>query len=123
MKKILLLLIIIAGATQLKAQQSLLDSLNKKLSKANKELNLQQFMHGDSIVFKHLPVFPKKQFLAVTPYKLPDYNMKQLVLANIDNMPIAKVSGNIDHMPIAKVSGSIDKMPGSVIVVPKPVTP
>ena len=124
MKRLLLLLIVIAVASQLQAQQSVVKPFDQNLFKTPGDLNLQQFKLGDSTLLKGFSTLPKGEFLAVTPYKLPDYNITAAnQLVNIDHMPIAKMNGNIDHMPIAKVSGNIDRMPGSVVVVPKPVTP
>jgi len=124
MKKLSLLLIVIAGATQLRAQQTAIKPFDQNLFKAPKGLHLQQFKPDDSTLLKGFSTLPKGEFLAVTPYKLADYNMNTAnSVMNIDRMPIARMNGNIDHMPIAKVSGDIDKMPGSVIIVPKPATP
>jgi hypothetical protein len=124
MKKLLLSLIIITTATQLKAQQLGIKPSDPFLFKSPKDLNLQQFKLGDSTLFKNFSTLPKGQLLAVVPNKLPDYSMKSpIAIENIDHMPIAKMNGNIDHMPIAKVSGNIDKMPGSTVIVPKSANP
>jgi hypothetical protein len=124
MKKLLLLLIIIAGASQLKAQQSTIKPFDQNLFKTPKDQNLMQFKPGDSTLFKNFSVIPNHQLLALAPNKLTDNNVFLLNPAvNIDHMPIAKMNGYIDRMPIAKVSGDIDKMPGSVVIVPKSVTP
>jgi len=112
MKKLLLLLIVIAGVTQLRAQQSAVKPFDQNLFKVPKNQNLLQFKPGDSILFKSFSTLPKGEFLAVTPYKLPDRKMAVAnPFVNIDNMPIAKVGGNIDHMLIAKPSGNMEKMP------------
>src|SRR5437868_2531689 len=107
MKKLFLLLIVIAAATQLKAQQTTLKPFDKNLFKTPKDQNLMQLKSADSILLKNLAVIPNKELLALAPNKLTDNNLFLLnPAANIDHMPIAKVSGNIDHMPIAKPSGN-----------------
>jgi hypothetical protein len=114
MKKILLLLIIVAGASavQLKAQQSSNKPSDLFLLKTHPDQTFQQFKLGDSSLFKSFSVLPKVQQLAAIPYKLPDYNsLTRQIGVNIDNMLILKVSGNIDHMPIAKPSGNMERMP------------
>ena len=127
MKKLLLILIVIACATQLKAQQSAVKPFDQSLFKAPKEWNLHQFKLGDSTLLKNFSTLPKDKLLAATTFKLPDYNMAIAgQLANIDHMPIAKMNGNIDHMPIAKMDGNIDKMPVAKITplgLPKSITP
>ena len=127
MKKLLLLLIVIAGATHLRAQQSAIKPFDQNLFKAPKDQNLRQFKPGDSTLFRNFSVIPNGQLLAVMPNKLSDNNPFLLNRAvNIDHMPIAKVSGNIDHMPIAKPSGNMEKMPVAKVVpmgLSKPVTP
>ncbi|MBV8389309.1 MAG: hypothetical protein JO080_05875 [Mucilaginibacter sp.] len=127
MKKLFLLLIVIAAATQLKAQQSTLKPFDQNLLKAQKDQNLFQLKLGDSLLLKNFSTIPNEQLLAVTPNKLMDKNLfLRNPAANIDHMPIAKMNGNIDHMPIAKVSGSIDKMPVAKVApmsLLKPVIP
>ena len=124
MKKILLSLIVIAGASQLKAQQATIKPFDQNLFKAPKDLKLHPFKLDDSALFKNYSAMPNQQLLALAPNKLTDNNLLLLNPAtNIDHMPIAKMNGNIDRMPIAKVSGDIDKMPGSVVVLPKPAIP
>lgn len=127
MKKLLLLLIVIAGAPHLRAQQSTVKPFDRDLFKTPKDQNLLQFKPGDSALFKNFSTVPKLESLAVTPYKLPDYKMAAAnPFVNIDHMPIAKVSGDIDRMPIAKPSGNMEKMPVANIVplgLSKPVTP
>jgi len=127
MKKLLLLLIIIAVATQLKAQQSRVKPFDQNLFKAPKDQSLLQFKPGDSILLKNFPIIPDGQLLAVVPNKLKDNDLFLLnPTANIDHMPIAKVNGNIDHMPIAKVRGNTDHMPIAKVrplSLAKPVTP
>lgn len=124
MKKLLLLLIVIIGASQLKAQQNTIKPFDQDLFKTPKDQNFMKFKLGDSSLFKNFSTIPNEQLLALAPNKLGDKNLLLLnPSVNIDHMPIAKMNGNIDHMPIAKVSGSIDKMPGSTVIVPKPITP
>ena len=127
MKKILLLLIVIAGASQLRAQQSAVKPFDKNLFKTPKDQNLLQFKSGDSTLFKNFSVIPNEQLLALAPNKLSDKNLSLLnSAANIDHMPIAKVSGNIDHMPVAKPNGNMEKMPVVKVAplgLPKQPTP
>ena len=130
MKKLLLLLIIIAVASHVKAQQSTIKSFDQNLFKTPKDQSLLQFKSvkpGDSTLFKNFSVTPNGQLLALAPNKLTDNNNFLLnPAANIDHMPIAKVSGNIDRMPIAKPSGNMEKMPVVKVVplgLPKPATP
>jgi len=123
MKRVLLLLIIIAVATQLKAQQSSVKPFDQNLFKTPKDQSLLQFKPGDSILLKNFPIIPNGQFLAVVPNKLKDNDLFLLnPTANIDHMPIAKVSGNIDHMPIAKVRGNMEKMPVAKIRPSNPIS-
>jgi len=123
MKKLLLLLIIIAVATQLKAQQSTVKPFDQNLFKAPKDQSLLQFKPGDSILLKNFPIIPNGQLLAVVPNNLKDNDLFLLnPTANIDHMPIAKVGGNIDHMPIAKVKGNMEKMPVAKIIPSDPMS-
>jgi hypothetical protein len=127
MKKLLLLLIVITCAIQLKAQQSSIKPFDQNLFKTPKDQNLMKFKPGDSTLFKNFSVTPNEQLLALAPGKLEDNS--QLLLnpaANIDHMPIVKVSGNIDRMPAAKPSGHMEKMPVAKVMPlgsPRPVTP
>lgn len=127
MKKLLLLLIVIIGAFQLKAQQTTIKPFDQNIFKAPNDQNLLQFKPGDSILFKNFSGTPNGQLLAIAPNKLADNNMLLLNSAtNIDHMPIARVGGNIDHMLIAKPSGNMEKMPVAKVAplgLPKPVTP
>lgn len=127
MKKLLLLLIVIAGGGQLRAQQSVIKPFDQNLFKTPKDQNLPQFKPGDSTLFKNFSVVPNGQLLALAPNKLLDKNQSLLnPVANIDHLPIAKVSGNIDHMPIAKPSGKMEKMPVAKLAplgLPKQPTP
>jgi hypothetical protein len=127
MKKLLLLLIVIAGATHLRAQQSAIKPFDQNLFRAPKDQNLMQFKPGDSVLLKNFSIRPNEQLLALAPNKLLDNNMLLLNPAvNIDHMPIAKVSGNIDRMPIAKPSGNMEKMPVAKVMalgLARPVTP
>ncbi|MDO3625675.1 hypothetical protein [Mucilaginibacter sp. BT774] len=126
MKKLLLILIVIAGATQLKAQQSATKPFDQNLFKTPKDQNLLQFKPDDSTLFKNFSTIPNKQLLALSPNKLSENLSLQNPSVNIDRMPIAKMNGNIDHMPIAKPSGNMEKMPVTKVAplgLPKPVTP
>ena len=127
MKKLLLLLIVIAGAAQLKAQQTTIKPFDQNLFNTPKGQNSLQFKPGDSILFKNFSVTPNAQLLAIAPNRLTDNDMLLLDPAvNIDHMPIAKVGGNIDHMLIVKPSGNMEKMPVAKVGplgLQKPVTP
>jgi|GEM_PF-1311993 len=128
MKKLLLLLIVIASTSQLKAQQSSIKPFDQNLFKTTpKDQNLMQFKLGDSTLFKNFPSIPNQQLLALVPNKLTDNNMFLLnPVANIDRMPIAKMNGNIDRMPIAKPNGNMERMPVAKVLplgLPNPVTP
>jgi hypothetical protein len=127
MKKLLLLLIVIAGASQLKAQQSSIKPFDQNLFKTPKDQNLMQFKLTDSTLFKNFSAIPNQQLLALVPNKLTDNNLFLLnPAANIDRMPIAKMNGNIDHMPIVKPNGNMEKMPVAKVLplgLPNPVTP
>jgi hypothetical protein len=128
MKKVLLLLIVIAAASQLKAQESTLKPFDQNLFKVPKDQNLFKFKPGDSTLFKNFSTIPNEQLLALAPNKLMNNNLFLLnPAANIDHMPIAKVSGNIDHMPVAKPNGNMEKMPVVKVIplnLPKqPATP
>jgi hypothetical protein len=140
MKKLFLSLIILTGASQLKAQQLDVKPSDPLLFKSPKDLNLQKFKSSDSTLFKNFSTLPTMQQLAALPKvnnnELLNRNMSVTkitsdidrmpiakVSGNIDNMPIAKVNGNIDHMPIAKINSNTDKMSGETIIVPKPVNP
>jgi hypothetical protein len=116
MKKLFLSLIILTGASQLKAQQLDVKPSDPLLFKLPKDLSSQQFKLSDSTLFKNFSALPGMQQLAA----LPKVNSNELfngnmsvtkMISSIDHMPIAKVSGNIDNMPIAKVNGNIDHMP------------
>ena len=112
MKKLLLLLIVIAGAFRLKAQQTTIKPFDQNIFK---DQNSLQFKPGDSILFKNFSATPNGQLLAIAPNGLADNNMLLLNPAvNIDHMLIAKPSGNMEKMPVAKV------MPLGLL---KPVTP
>ena len=105
MKKLLLSLIVLAAASQLKAQQ--LDTKpSDPLFKSPKDLSLQQFKVGDSTLFKNFSNLPKVQQLAALP-NLGDINSDLFY----SNMPVVKLGGNIDNMPVAKIGGNIDRMP------------
>jgi len=107
MKKFALLLIIIAFASQLKAQQLSIKPVDTLLLKAPKGLTSQQFKFSNSILFKNFSDMPKAQQLAVVP-NLGGSNIGLFY----STMPIAKVAdANMDHMPVAKVYGNTDKMP------------
>ena len=128
MKKLLLLLIVIAVASQLKAQQSSIKPFDQNLFKTTpKDQSLMQFKLGDSTLFKNFSATPNKQLLALAPNKLTDNNLVLLnPAANIDRMPIAKMNRNIDHMLIAKPNGNMEKMPVAKVLplgMPNPVAP
>jgi hypothetical protein len=112
MKKIPLLLFMIAVASELMAQQLTVKPSDSVFIKAPKNMGLQQFNLNDSSLFKNFQNLPKSQQLAA----LPGFSNAELFYSN---MPVVRVGGNIDNMPIAKIGGNIDRMPiKSVKVVP-----
>jgi hypothetical protein len=114
MKKILLLLFMIAVVSHLKAQQLTTKPSDSLLFKAPKNMVLQQFKLNDSNLLKNFQNLPKSQQLEM----LPGLNNNNSELF-YSNMPVAKVGGNIDNMPIAKTGGNIDRMPiKSIKVIP-----
>jgi hypothetical protein len=126
MKKLSLLLIVVASAAQLKAQQSTIKPFDQNLFRTPKDQKLLQLKPTDSILLKKFSFIPNKELLALAPNKLMDKNLFLLNPAtNIDHMPIARVSGNIDHMLIVKPGGNMEKMPVVKInpANPLPVTP
>ena len=126
MKKLLLILIVVAGATQLKAQQSGTKPFDQNLFKTPKDQHLLQFKPGDSVLLKGFSTIPNKELLALAPNKLSDNLFLQNPASNIDHMLIAKMNGNIDHMLIAKPRGNMEKMPVAKVMplgLLKPVTP
>ena len=116
MKKLFLLLIIIAGTSQTKAQQLVAKPSDPLLLKSPKNLTVQRAKRGDSTLFNDFSTLPGMHQLTGLPKvnsnELFDRNMSVTkITSSIDNMPIAKVCGNIDNMPIAKADGNIDHMP------------
>jgi hypothetical protein len=118
MKKILLLLLIVAGASRLKAQQHS-NTIDSMLFKAPKNFN--QFKLSDSSLFKNFNL-PKQNQLTVlsSSNKLniePFYSRMPVVkVSSNDKMPVAR-GANVDNMPVLKI-----KVVDPLVVV-KPINP
>jgi hypothetical protein len=103
MKKILLLLVIVAGASRVKAQQHP-NSIDSMLFKAPK--NLDQFQLRDSSLFKNFS--PKlNQPLLLSSLNKPNteifYSRMPVVkISPSEKMPIMH-GANVDNMPVLKV--------------------
>jgi hypothetical protein len=115
MKKAIFLVFILAGASQLKAQQISPKPTDPLLFKAPADMGLKQFNLKDSALF--------------IPFKFDLKNNQLAVLSGIKNadltavpfnsrMPVLKVTSD-DKMPVAKVQ-SDDNMP---VLKVKPVDP
>jgi hypothetical protein len=108
MKKILLLLIILAGASQVKAQQQ----FNVKPSDSllfNSPKNFYGLRLHDSTQFKNFLVVPKSDnLLALKSVSQPGRSeifysrMPVVKVSPVEKMPVAKV-GNVENMPVLKV--------------------
>jgi hypothetical protein len=119
MKKLLILLLLIAGACQLKAQQ-----LNQKLPvspllKTPTDMGLQQFKLNDSSLFK------PKDFSALTkPEQLADLAALNKPDKNSElfysRMPVARLTGN-DKIPTLATE-NVDRMPVKKIIIVDPLT-
>lgn len=101
MKKIILLLFIIAGSSQLKAQQSNFKPADSLFFKTPKAFNLPQFKLNDSNLLKDFPTLPKSDQLAFL--KGMDNQKNAEIFYN--RMPVAKMYSN-DKMPVAKLNGN-----------------
>jgi len=89
MKKLLLLFILIIGACQLRAQQSLLlkpaDSLSNNMD-------------------KYLKIKPGDQFQLFQPMLNLSESLSKVNIGSVDSMPIIALAGN-SKMPVAKIGG------------------
>jgi hypothetical protein len=99
MKKILLCMLIIAGATELKAQQSTLTPADSLLFKSQKNGQLDQFKLGDSNLFKNLQPLDKAGQLALIQGMKGNEIIREPFYSR---MPVVK-PGNVDRMPVAKL--------------------
>lgn len=115
MKKIILLLFIIAGSSQLKAQQSNFKPADSLFFKTPKAFNLPQFKLNDSNLLKDFSTLPKSDQLAF----LKGIANEKSITKFYSRMPIAKTYTN-DKMPVAKLNG-IDRMPGKRIEIIDPL--
>ncbi|HTE01888.1 MAG TPA: hypothetical protein VK668_21510 [Mucilaginibacter sp.] len=96
MKRILLLLLIIAASTQLKAQQLTFKPADSLLFKTPKNWENFKFKQGDSILLKGFSNLQKSNPLAMLQ------GLKGNKSALYGNMPVAKLQGT-DRMPVAKL--------------------
>ncbi len=129
MKKTLLFMLIIAGSTQLKAQQLTLKPADSLLFKSPKNSLLGQFKLDDSNLFKNLQPVDKAGQLALTQGMKGNEIIKQPFYSR---MPVVKTDNNVDRMPIAKL-GTDPNMHYTMLIkkvqvvdplsVQKPVTP
>jgi hypothetical protein len=80
MKKYLIILLLTAGASQLKAQQLTLKPSSLAFNKAPADLSLLQFKLSDSTLFKALPAFPKSaQLAALTSFNSNNKNAEVFI--------------------------------------------
>jgi hypothetical protein len=100
MKKTLLFMLIIAGSTQLKAQQSTLKPVDPPLFDTPKNNGLNQFKFDDSNLFKNLQPLNKAGQLALIQGMKGNEIIKQPFYSR---MPVVKTDNNVDHMPVAKL--------------------
>jgi hypothetical protein len=101
MKKLLLLSLLIAGASQLKAQQLTLKPGSIMLFKTPNDLRLNQFKLNDSTLFKSSHALPTvRERLMRKAFK--DSITNTDIFYN--TMPIARLSSN-DRMPVARLGG------------------
>jgi hypothetical protein len=112
MKKLILILILSAGFSQLKAQQAIQVSPVAPLTNG---LN-NAFKPNNSITPNQLLVQPKAD---ITP-NIFGLNSKGTVVYS--NMPVAGTRSN-DRMPIAKLQGNSDNMPVLKVTIMHPGDP
>jgi hypothetical protein len=111
MKKNLLILLLIAGAYQLKAQQLMLKPADPLLFKSLPNTS-NSFKLSDSTLFKDFSNLSKTEQLA----DMPGFNTGEIFYSR---MPVAKLHSD-DRMPVARVS-SDDRMPVKKIIVVDPL--
>ena len=104
MKKFLLILIIVAGASALKAQQLSLKSTDTLLFRSPKNFKWPDLKLGDNAPFEGFSKLPKGEPSA----DMPDFGSKSAEVF-FSRMPVAKLYSE-DRMPVARLDG-IDKMP------------
>ena len=100
MKKTLLFILIIAGSTQLKAQQLTLKPADSLLFKSPKSSLMNQFKLDDSNLFKNLQPLNSTGQLALIQSMKGNEIIKQPFYSW---MPVVKTDNNVDRMPIAKL--------------------
>ncbi len=115
MKRILLLLVVIASSYQLKAQQLNFKPADSLLFKAPKEF--QKFKLNDSILFKGFSTPPKGGELLTPLSDLKILNKSSEVFYS--RMPVGRLYSN-DKMPVARLERT-DKMPVKKIKVVDPL--
>jgi hypothetical protein len=114
MKKFLLVLFLIAGVSQLKAQQLTLKSADSLLLKAPKNFNGLKL--DDGSLFKNLSKLPKAEQLAAINNMNSIGNNTEIFYSR---MPVLKVRSN-DKMRVVGQS-NIDRMPIKRIKVVDPL--
>lgn len=118
MKKLLILLLLIAGAHYLKAQQLTSKLPASPLLKTPADMGSQQFKLNDSSLFKfkNFSALPKMEQLAdLTALSNPNKNAELFY----SRMPVAKVTGD-DKMPTMGTE-NVDRMPVKKIIIIDPL--
>jgi len=116
MKKYLLLLLLVAGVSQLKAQQLSLKPTDTMLFKAPKNFNGLKW--DDSNLLKDLAKLPKTEQLAAISNR-NSINANTVIFYS--RMPVAKLNSN-DRMPVAKPDNiNIDRMPVEKVIIVDPL--
>ena len=112
MKKILIILLLIAASCGLKAQQLTLKPADTLLFKSFPK----SFKLNDSTLFKGFSKLPKIEQLAGMPgFDMNDKNAEVFY----SRMPVAKLYSD-DKMPVARVD-NIDRMPVKKIIIIDPL--
>jgi hypothetical protein len=112
MKKSLLLLLLVASVSQLKAQQLTLKPVDPLLFKSLPKTS-NSFKLSDSILFKDFSKLSKTEQLA----DMPGFSNREIFYSR---MPVAKLNSD-DRMPIAKTDNNIDRMPVKKIIIVDPL--
>lgn len=118
MKKLLIILLLIAGASQLKAQQLTSKLPASPLLKTPADMSLQQFKLNDSSLFKlkDFSALTKTQQLAdLASLSKPGKNAELFY----SRMPVAKVTSD-DKMPTLTTE-NVDRMPVKKIIIVDPL--
>jgi hypothetical protein len=111
MKKNLLILLLIAGAYQLKAQRLTLKPVDPLLFKSLPKTS-NSFKLSDSTLFKDFSNLPKTEQLV----DMPGFSKGEIFYSR---MPVAKLYSD-DRMPVARVD-NIDRMPIKKIIIVDPL--